>query len=159
MNKLSTFLRESRTARFLIPMGICLIVFGFIVLAIDKNNKDYIKTEAEVTKTELVEEAYVDANDDVVQASYRIFVKYTVDGKEYETELGILPEIKVGEKVQIAYNPENPAQITQQINPIVTFIIIGGGAVALIAGVLSALKAIDKHKEMKEQEKGWSNGN
>ena len=88
MNKLATFFRESITARFFIPFGIVLIVFGVIMFMINKENQNYIKIEAVVSKTELVEESYIDENGDTVEATYKVYVKYTVDGKEYDEELG-----------------------------------------------------------------------
>ena len=111
MNKLFTFFRESQVARFLIPLGLILTIFGVIVLSINLKNQNYIKTDATISSVELVEEAHTDANGDVVQATYKIKVKYTVDSKEYEEELGELPgEYKVGSKMTIYYNPDNPKE-------------------------------------------------
>ena len=159
MNKLATFFRESQAARFLIPLGILCIIVSIAMFIIDEKNKDYIKVEATVSRVELYEEAHVDANDDVVDATYTIYVKYTVDEKEYETELGIMPKQNVGDKVNITYNPEDPTQISQPSSFIVKAIILGVGVVALVGGICSAVNAVKKHKAMKEQEKSWANGN
>ena len=52
MNKFATIIRESRVARFLIPAGIILIVFGIIFFVISKKNQDYIETESTIAKVE-----------------------------------------------------------------------------------------------------------
>ena len=156
MNKLATFFRESGLARFLIPLGIFLILFGAFMFKINAQNQDYIKTEATVSKVELAEEAYTDANGNRVEATYTVSVQYVVDGQTYEVELSDLPEHKVGEKMDIYYNPEDPSQITQTTSLILPIGIIAAGAAALVGGIVSALNAWKKIKRMKEQEKGWA---
>ena len=51
MNKLAAFFRETSMGRFLIGAGIILIIFGCIVRSFAKDNANYIKTDAVVTKT------------------------------------------------------------------------------------------------------------
>ena len=157
MNKLFTFFRESQTARFLIPVGIAVAVFGVIMFVINTKNQDYIKVDAVVTKAELVEEAYIDANGDHVDATYDVYVKYTVDGNNYETLLGTLPGYKKGDKLSIYYNPENPNEITQTKSLILPLVLIVAGLAAFIGGIVSGVNAIKKYNKMKEQEKGWAN--
>ena len=157
MNKLITFFRESITARFFIPLGIFLIVFGIFMFIINKNNQNYIKTDAYVSKTELVQESYIDENNNTVDATYKVFIKYTVDNKEYDTELGELSNIKKGDKITIYYDPNDPNNITQTKSLILPFVFIIGGIVSLVGGVISGYNAIKKYKKMKEQEKSWSN--
>ena len=158
MNKLATFFRESSTARFFIPLGIVLIVFGAIMFIINKDNQNYIKTEAVVSKTELVEESYIDQNGDTVEATYKVYVKYTVDGKKYDEELGELSGYKENQKITIYYNPEDPSKITQTKSLILPIVFVIGGLISLVCGIISGLNAIKKYKKMKEQERGWSNG-
>ena len=155
MNKLFTIFRESIVARMLIPIGIILTIFGVVVLVINIKNQNYIKVEAVVTKTELVEEAHTDADGNHVDATYKIFVKYTVDGNEYEEELGELPEMKVGKKLTIYYNPDDPTKITQTKSLILPVVLIAGGVAALVGGIISAVNTVKKLKKMDEQEKGW----
>lgn len=158
MNKIITVIRESRVARFLIPAGLMLIVFGIIFFIAVNRSKDYIKTEATVTKVELEQEAYTDGNGDRVEATYTVSVKYTADGKEYESELGGLSEYKVGDKMTVYYNPADPAQITQINNPVIPLIIIAAGIAALAGGIISSINAVKRMKKMKDQEKEWANG-
>ena len=157
MNKLIIFFRESQVARFLIPMGIILITFGIVMFLINIKNQNYIKTEAIVTRTELVEDAHTDADGTIIAATYKVYVKYTVDNFEYENELGELSGYKEGKKVTIYYNPENPNEITESKSLILPIIIIISGLAAFIGGIVSGNNAIKKLKAMKEKEKGWNN--
>ncbi len=86
MNKLVTFFRETSMGRFLIGAGIILIIFGCIVRSFAKDNANYIKTDAVVTKTELFEEADEKNN---TEALYTVDVKYIVDGTEYVILAGV----------------------------------------------------------------------
>ena len=158
MNKFATIMRESRVARFLIPAGIFLIVFGIVFFVISKKNQDYIETESTITKVELESEEYTNADGEHVDATYSVTVKYTVDGKEYESELGGLGKLKEGDKMTIYYNPADPNEITQTKSLIVPIIIIAVGIAALVGGILSAVNAVKKYGKMKEQEKEWTNG-
>ena len=158
MNKIATFLRESSLARFLIPMGIILIVCGIIFFVITKQNQNYIKTEAIVSSVQLVEEAYTDVDGNHVEATYDVGVKYTVDGTEYDEVLQGITKYNIGDKMTIYYNPENPNQITQSKSLIIPLIMIIGGIAALVGGVVSGANALKRYKKMKEQEKGWANG-
>ena len=157
MNKLATFFRESTTARFFIPLGIILIVFGVIMFMINKENQNYIEIEAAVSKTELAEEAHYDNDNNYVEATYIVYVKYTVDGKEYDEELGELSGYKKDQKVTIYYNPQDPSKITQTKSLILPIVFVVAGVVSLVGGIISGLNAIKRVKKMKEQERSWAN--
>ena len=157
MNKIATILRESRLARFLIPAGILLLVFGIIFFGASNSSKDYIKTQATVTKVELEEEAHTDASGNRQEATYTATVKYTVDGREYEAELGGLSEYKVGDKMTIYYNPADPGQVTMTTSLLIPLVIIAGGIAMLAGGVVSGANAVKRYKRMKLQEE-WKNG-
>ena len=158
MNKLITFFRESGTARFFIPVGIILIVFGIFVFIININNKNYIQVDAIVSKAELAEEAHYDENDNYVEATYNIYVKYIVDNNEYEEELGELSGYKENDNITIYYNPDDPTQITQTKSIIIPIILIALGCASLIGGIISAKNSIKRIKKMNEQERKWNNG-
>ena len=155
MNKLIVFFRESLVARALIPMGIILAVFGVIMFTINKDNQNFIKTEAVVSKTELVEEAHTDVDGEHVDATYKVFVKYTVDGKEYDVELGELSGYKKDQKVTIYYNPKDPSEITQSKSLVLPVILVVGGVASIVGGVISGVNVLKKQKKMKEQERSW----
>lgn len=156
MNNLATFFRESRTARFFIPAGLILFVFGIAVFVINSKNQDYVEVESTVSKVELYEEAYTDADGNYIEAQYNLIVEYTVNDKEYEAEINGQSKYEVGDKLKIYYNPGDPSQITQSKSVILPLVIIALGIASLVAGVLSAVNAIKRHKKMKEQEKGWT---
>lgn len=158
MDKIITFMRESRVARFLIPLGLILIVFGIIIFIINMKNSNYLPVNVIVTKTELYEEAYTDTEGNHMDATYKVFVKYSVDGKDYETELGILSGYKENDRLNIYYNPDNPNEITQTKSLIIPIIMVAGGIASLIGGIVSGVNAYKRIKKMKEQEKGWVNG-
>ena len=147
MDKLFTFIRESGPARFLIPAGIMLIIFGIIFFAINKENQDYIEIEATVSSVELLEDEYIDADGNIVAASYSANVKYFVDEREYDAKLDNVSKYDVGEKVTIYYNPKDPNQVTMSKSLVLPLIIIGGGVAALIGGIISGVSVIKKHKE------------
>ena len=159
MNKMFTFMRESAVARSLIPVGLLLMVFGVIVLFISIKNSNYIQIESVVTNVKLVQDTVSDEDGTHVVDSYDVTVKYTVDGNEYEGELSGVSKFNVGDKMKIYYNPENPNEITQTKSLIIPIVIIVGGLIAFIGGIISAVNAVKKHKQMKEQEKGWANAN
>lgn len=159
MNNLATFFRESRVARFFIPFGIILIVFSIFLFIAGDHNKNYLATEAVVSKTELVKEGTYDNEGNYEEAMYNIYVKYTVDGKEYETELGEMLERKVGDKINIVYNPANPEEISQPASLILNIVLLLGGIGALVGGIVSVINALKRNKKMRMQEEGWKNGN
>ena len=158
MNKIATFFRESRTARFLIPLGIILIVFSIIFFISDKNHKNYIEIESTVSRVELVKDVTYDAEGNREEATYKIYVKYIVDGREYNTELGEMYEHKVGDKIKIVYNPDNPEEISQPSTLILNIVFLVGGIASLTGGFVSIINSVKRHKKLKEQEESWNNG-
>lgn len=157
MNNIVKFFRDYSLARFLLPLGIILIIFGCFMFISINNTKNYIKTDAIVSKTELYEEEHYDG--DIHQdATYKVFVKYTVDGKEYNEEYGIFMEYKEGDKVTISYNPLNPSEIAQPINIFFPIALLIGGLLSLTIGIVSIIKTIKKNKVLKFQEEEWKNG-
>ena len=158
MNKLITFMRESYTARFFIPFGLILIIVGIVIFVINSKNQNYLKVESTVSSVRLAQEAYMDNDGNMVEATYDVDITYIVDGKEYTEELNGLFEHKVGDKITIYYNPENPKEITQSKSLILPIVIILGGIGALAGGIISAVRAVKRYKKMREQEKGWENG-
>ena len=157
MNKIIMFFRESITARFFMPLGIILIVFGVIIFGINKENQNYIKTNAIVSRMDLVRESYIDENHNEVEATYNVYVKYSVDGKEYEEELGELSGYKENQEITIYYNPDDPVKITQTKSLVLPIVMILFGFVSFVGGIISGLNAIKKIKKMSDQEREWNN--
>jgi len=101
MNRIAKYFRDYAFAGFALPAALILIVFGCISYGPVLARQDYPQTEAIVTQTELYEEAYYDtATETHHDATYRIIVQYSVDGKEYEEEYGVFPEMNVGTKIK-----------------------------------------------------------
>lgn len=159
MNGIARFFRESMVARFFIPLGIVLIIFSVFIFISNNKTKNYPKTKAVVSKTELYEEAYTDEDGNHVDATYTVYLKYTVDGKEYEEEYGVFSGYKVGDKKTIAYNPKNPKEISDPPSSLFAFAFLIGGIASLVGGIISAIRSVKKYKAMKRQEEGWKNGN
>ena len=157
MNKIFTFMRESQTARFFIPAGLILIIFGIVVFVISLNNQNYVKIEATVTNVEETQETNVDDGETNITTIYNATVNYIVDGKEYTQTLDNVSKCKVGDKMDIYYNPKDPNQITQTKSLILPIVIIVAGIASLTGGIISAVNAVKRHTKMKEQERSWAN--
>lgn len=157
MNKIFVFMRESQTARFLIPVGLLFIIFGIVMFFITLNNQNYIKIEATVTNVQEAQETNVDSDGTTTTTVYNATVNYVVDGKEYTQTLDNVSKCKVGDKMDIYYNPKNPNQITQTKSLILPIVIIVAGIASLTGGIISAVNAVKRHKKMKDQERSWAN--
>ena len=159
MKRFIELMQATTLGRFLIPGGIIILIFGIVTFGNIKDASNYIEVSSVVTKTELTQEAYTE-NGTHHDAEYDVYVKYTVNGREYESELGIFSGVKVGDAMKVYYNPEDPADVVQMRNQaIIPYIALAVGAVLLIAGILSVLKALNKIKRLREQEKEWNYGN
>ena len=157
MNNLAIFFREFSLPRILIPFGIAATFVGIFILITSLKNQNYVETEAVVINTVLYEEAHTDSNGDYVEATYTVYIKYSVNGTEYDDILGELSGYSIGDKVKIYYNPNNPKEITQSKSIIIPIIIIVIGCGTLTFGIISGINAMKKYKKLKEQEKGWEN--
>lgn len=157
MNKVFSFMRESSTARFLIPIGIILIVFGAVIFVINRGNQNYIKIEATVIDVKEEQDIITDGDGNHTTTVYNVTINYTVNDKEYMGTLDNVSKHKVGDKIGIYYNPEDPNQITQTKSIILPIIIIIAGIASLTGGIISIGNTVKQHKEMKEQERSWTN--
>ncbi len=156
MNKIALFMRESSAASFLLPVGVMFIIFGAVMLIINTKNQNYIKIEATVTDVREEQETNMDA-DGTSTTTYNVTVNYTVDGKEYTGNLDNVSKQKVGDKMDIYYNPKDPNQITQTKSLILPIVVIVAGIASLTGGIISVANTITRHKKMKEQERSWVN--
>ncbi len=157
MNKTFSFMRESSTARFFIPAGIILIIFGIFMFVINMNNQNYIKTKATVTDVEEKQETTEGSEGTETTTIYNVTLTYTVNGKEYTGTLDNVSKHKVGDKMDIFYDPKDPKKITQTKSLILPISIIAVGVASLVGGIISAVNAVKKHNKMKEQERSWAN--
>lgn len=147
MNKVFSFMRESSVARFLMPVGITLIVFGAVMFAINNKNQNYIKVEATVVDIEEVQETNTDDDGTYTTTSYNVTLNYMVDGNEYTQTLDNVSKYNKGDKMDIYYNPEDPNQITQTTSLILPIGIAIAGIASLTGGIISAINAVNRHKK------------
>lgn len=140
MNNILMAIKESNTVKSLFLIGIFVFIFGIIWLIGNINNQDYIKIDATITKYEINEEAHFDDDSNFVDATYDLYLKYTVDGKEYTSTLYNTSFKDVGEIITIYYNPNDPSQITQSKSLIIPLILISAGIIAFIGGVICGVK-------------------
>ena len=141
-------IKESKLSLFLIPAGIVLIVFSIFMFISAEHNKNYIETEATVSRIVLAKEETFDIDGNLEPAEYDTYVKYTVDGTEYEELLAQMPKLEIGRKMKIVYDPNNPKNISQPASPILNLVLLVGGIAAVIAGIVIAIK---KGKQSKEE--------
>ena len=157
MNKMFTFMRESQVARFFIPVGLILIICGIVVFVITLKNQNYIKIEATVANVSETQESYVDSDETNITTVYNVTLNYIVDGEEYVQTLDNVSKCKVGDKMIIYYNPNDPNQITQSKSIILPIAMIIGGVASLTGGIISVVNVVKRHNKMKEQERSWVN--
>jgi hypothetical protein len=113
--------------------GIAFIVFG--VINFSQHNK-YIETDAVVSKVTIIETFY-DEPDDV-----EILVRYTVDGKEYESQLNnTSTNLKEGQNIKVKYDPSDPSKVISASKSY-AFIAIGFGALVVLISIFLLLKAL-----------------
>ena len=151
MNKLFNFFRVTNIGKLLIIIGIICIVFGIFFFMGYQNNKNYVEIEGKIFKTKLVHDSYTDSDGNYVEASYDIYVRYTVDGKKYEAVLNNMSGFKEGDSITISYNPKNPEQISQSISIFLPIFLLVSGIGSFIGGIITLVSAGNKHKVLKNQ--------
>ena len=160
VNKVATFFLSIYWTIILIPLGIILIVFSIFSFSGVDHIKNYIKTDAVVSKKVLYEAGYEDSEGNWTEATYTIYVNYTANGVEYhDIEYGVFSGYSVGDKLTICYNPNDPTDIAQPNGTALPIALLCGGIAVTFGGVIATVFAAKKRKKLKEQEKEWSNGN
>ena len=154
MDKITSFIKSSFAGCIIIVAGIILAVLGFLFFRQNIDQRDYKETQAVVSKLELFEDAHYETGlrgSTYVEATYTVFVKYTVDGKEYEAEYGIYSDHKVGDEVKILYDPKNPQEIGKPAFKIYPYIFLGGGCILVIVGGVLTFRGVKKGKIKEEK--------
>ncbi len=144
MNKLAKLMRNTGPARFFVPVGVILILFG--VLTLGHNTKNFLETTGTVTKVEACAPVEGEAQ------QYDVYVAYTVDGANYGAMFAnLVGEYKTGDEIKVFYNPDDPKEATNsRTGPLFSPILIVVGVAALAFGVLQTVKAFKKSKELDE---------
>ena len=143
-NKFARVMRDTGPARFFIPAGIILLVFGIILLAM--NTGKYVETQGKIAE---VTELPVDVTDEDRSVKYDLKVTYTVDGKDYDTVFsGMSGSYKTGDSIKVFYDPADPSKTTNAKMGFLGPVLIGVGALALVFGVYKTVTAFRKSKEL-----------
>ena len=144
-NKLARFMRNTGPARFFIPVGLILIVFGVILMGFKTDN--YAQTTGKIVS---VTEGTFDNEQN--EQLYDVKITFTADGKEYDaTYSDMNGKYKEGDDITIYYDPANPSKTSiSKMSAFIPPVVIGVGALALIFGVYKTVKAFKKSRELDE---------
>ncbi len=128
--------RKSIRSILIIVMGI--ILAGAAIFALTRPKTDYLTCEGTIVR---IEEDLDLAADDT-NVIYKVYVDYTVDGKEYkEVDYGSYnSSMKEGGKVTVYYDPADPSKIQAEGFETVPYVVLGAGIVAVIIGVIIFIK-------------------
>ena len=123
--------------RILLPLG--LAAFGIIILVVSfiklGNIRKFPKTTSTISRIEKEQEFNSDNNE--WEDVYTAYVKYEVDGKEYEAKLDeYKSSFKEGTEVKIAYNPDKPTEVYSTATGIIYVAMAIGGVMSVIGIVL-----------------------
>ena len=137
--KIARLVKNSGPARFFVPLGIILIVFGIILLGFNTDN--FAETSGKITS---VTECPFEEDEG---RKYDVGVKYTAEGKEYETVFSSLAgDFNIGDDFNVYYDPDNPATATNsKTGGFIAPIMIVAGAAAMIFGVFKTVIAFKKN--------------
>ena len=128
-------IRLSNTLKRLMKVGAILFGLAFIIAGVIGIRRDdtFLPTKAVIQSMERTYEA-MDSNE---TDTWEVMVAYSVDGKDYVTDLGQKKDdFTVGKEIDILYNPNNPEGIVLPGKTIWFIFMIAGAAVAVIAAVL-----------------------
>ena len=142
-NQLRRVSSNTAVLRFLLPIGLILIVFG--VMLFNSTPDKYEETKGTVTNVT----AHMNDDDEV----YDIDFEYTVGTQKYSNTFVDMNEAKkVGDEIKVFYDPANPESVSNSKNTGifgVAFIVIGAAAVAF--SIYSTVKSFKKTRQMDEQ--------
>ena len=125
----------SNSLKRLMKAGAILFGLTFIVAGVAGIHQDntFLPTKGVIRS---MERTYVatDSND---TDTWEVMVEYTVDGKNYISDLGQKKDdFTVGKEIDILYNPSNPEAIVLPGKTVWIIAIIAGAIVAIAAAVL-----------------------
>jgi len=142
-NKIGRLARNTGPARFFIPVGIVLIIFGAILFGF-KTDK-YVKTTGTITS---VTEGFYD--DEQNQQQYDVDFSFDVDGVQHVgTFAGMTGSYKAGDSITVYYDPADPSKTASaKMGSFLPPIMIGVGVLAIAVGVYLTVKSIKKSKAL-----------
>ena len=146
-------MKKNGTSIIVIPVVIALFGLVFLVcgLFLMISYIHFIRTANETTGVIVSITTYYDSDDDL---RYRVYVRYSVDGREYDGEYGSYHTGMIeGQSVKIYYDPDNPRHIQSKGSFITGFVFVlfsvVFGSVGLIPLILTK-KAKSKKKRLAE---------
>ncbi|MBO7359479.1 MAG: DUF3592 domain-containing protein [Clostridia bacterium] len=141
-NKLARLMRDTGPARFFVPVGLILLIFGLILMGF--NTGSYVETTGRVTEVITLPKA---ADED---QQYDVLLTYTADGKEYGATFSNLTEkYAAGDDIKVYYDPENPEKTSNGRLPgFISPILVAAGMATIGFGVYKTVNALKKSKEL-----------
>ncbi len=128
-------MRNNSIIKYVIIFVLAVVSAVFLALTIGDIAKmnAYPKTEAVIDDINVISSGDPDESD-----SYEVFVTYTVDGKDYRSQLNHYDaSYSVGKKIEVHYNPGDPAEIlSAEFTPVIISLVIWG-LVFLVSAFLS----------------------
>ena len=127
--------------RFIVPLiliigGLVFIFLGFTSL---KEVNSFAKVEAVVSRVDV--EETVD-EEGTITTNETVYVKYTVDGKEYDELLQFAKSgCKVGDKLTVLYNQKNPSYVSGATKTM-AFVYLGAGALVAVIGLFILFRSL-----------------
>ena len=146
MKKFIDLITNSAFCKFLIPIGIVLIVVGSSIFMGLYSSRKYAKVVAIVSNIETVKNK---------KNYYNVYVEYEYDGMSYYQQYGTFSNYKKGDKVYIYCDLNNPLNLVKPTNYALPFIFIILGVLFLMLEIVNILKLILERKKIKSQMKGW----
>jgi len=145
-----------RVKKIRLIIGLLLILYGIIFSSIfinqeNKQNRENTVVEATVTSCVMTYEEY-DIVDGGYDREYRIGVKYTYNGENYESSIDYSSEKSIGKKIKIHINPNNPIETDGMYGGLTDYIatILFGVIPFVLAGVFLVISAF-KTRECVQQ--------
>ena len=143
MNKLINI--SKKTANILGSLSLFFV--GALILVITilslKNYKEYdTSTEAVITKIEQTDQRLQD--DGTYEYSYQVYVSYEVGEQTYnDIEYSSYDSsMKVGDKITITYNEENPSEIGDPNGKTMIYIFLGISSAAILGAIIWFVKTL-----------------
>lgn len=144
-NKLARIMRATGPLRFLLPLGIALIVLGIITSSFMSGDA------AETVGTVTASEPYIETDSEGDETTcYEIFFTYEVDGKSYENSFSGYDEpIAAGETIPVYYDSQNPGSVSNMKNTrLVGMGMTAAGVLAIAVSAAFTLKAFRKQRDL-----------
>ena len=137
-------------------IGIFLILIGifmsFLVINREnRQNRENVVVEATVTSCVMTYEEY-DIVDGGYDREYRIGVKYTYNGENYESSVDYSSKESIGKKIKIHINPDNPIETDGMYGGLTDYIatILFGAVPFSLAGVYLIISAFKTRKRVRQ---------